>query len=299
VPHRTITLDRPLDLPGTVAALVRGAGDPTTRLRERELLRALRTPSGPATLLLRRRDPRTIDAQADGPGATDALEIDAPGLVGVGDDPGALHPGPGVLADLVHRLPGLRLTRAAVMPVLIAAILEQKVTGREARRAWRRLVFATSDPAPGDHGLWLPPDPARVAATAYFAFHAFGLERRRGEVIRALCERAARIDRMAIESPETLPAWLGRMPGVGPWTVAEVSRLALGDPDAVSVGDFHLPNLVGWVLAGEARGDDARMLALLEPYRGQRGRVQLVIEASGIRPPAFGPRTESRSIAGI
>jgi 3-methyladenine DNA glycosylase/8-oxoguanine DNA glycosylase len=89
------------------------------------------------------------------------------------------------------------------------------------------------------------------------------------------------------------------MPGVGPWTVAEVSRLALGDPDAVSVGDFHLPNLVGWVLAGEARCDDARMLALLEPYRGQRGRVQLLIEASAVREPAFGPRMESRSIVGL
>jgi 3-methyladenine DNA glycosylase/8-oxoguanine DNA glycosylase len=299
VPHRTITLDRPLDLAGTVAALVRGPSDPTTRLHEREIFRALRTPSGPATLLLRLRDRCTVDAQAEGAGATEALEIDAPGLVGAGDDPGALRPKPGVLADLVHRRPGLRLTRAAVMPALIAAILEQKVTGREARRAWRRLVLATSDPAPGDRGLWLPPDPARIAATAYFAFHTFGVERRRAEVIRSLCERAGRIDRMAIESPQRLSAWLGRMPGVGPWTVAEVARLGLGDPDAVSVGDFHLPNLVGWVLAGEARSDDAHMLALLEPYRGQRGRVQLVIEASGIRPPAFGPRMESRSIAGI
>jgi 3-methyladenine DNA glycosylase/8-oxoguanine DNA glycosylase len=297
--RRTIVLDGPLDLSRTVTALVRGPSDPTTVLHERGIVRALRTPAGPATLQLRARDPRTVDAGAEGPGATHALEIDAPGLVGADDEPEALRPGPGILADLVHRRPGLRLTRSAVMPALMAAVLEQKVTGREARRAWRRLVIATSDRAPGDRELWLPPDPERVAALPYFTFHGFGLERRRAEVIRGLCERAARIERTAMRSPAELPSWLARMPGVGPWTVAEVSRLALGDPDAVSIGDFHLPNLVGWVLAGEPRGDDARMLALLEPYRGQRGRVQLVIEANDIRAPAFGARMESRSIAEI
>ena len=61
---------------------------------------------------------------------------------------------------------------------------------------------------------------------------------------------------------------LPRCPGIGPWTAAEVAIRALGDPDAVSVGDFHLPNLVAFALAGEPRATDARMLELLEPYRG-------------------------------
>jgi 3-methyladenine DNA glycosylase/8-oxoguanine DNA glycosylase len=299
MPRRRITFDGPLDLAGTVTTLVRGPSDPTTRLGERGLVRALRTSCGPATLVLRQDGVRTIDALAEGPGASEALDVDAPGLVGAFDEPAALHPELGVLADLVRRLPGLRLTRAAVMPVLIAAILEQKVTGREARRAWRGLVFASSERAPSDRGLWLPPDPDRVAATPYYTFHRFGLERRRAEVIRAVCDRAPRIEHMATENPSSVSGWLRHIPGIGPWTVAEVARLALGDPDAVSVGDFHLPNLVSWVLAREPRGSDGRMLSLLEPYRGQRGRVQTVIEASGIDAPAFGPRMESRSIARI
>jgi 3-methyladenine DNA glycosylase/8-oxoguanine DNA glycosylase len=90
---------------------------------------------------------------------------------------------------------------------------------------------------------------------------------------------------------------LWSVPGIGPWTVAEVARVAFGDPDAISVGDFHVPNLVAWALAGEARADDARMLELLEPYRGQRGRVQRLLEASGIRPPRYGPRMAPRNIA--
>ena len=87
--------------------------------------------------------------------------------------------------------------------------------------------------------------------------------------------------------------------GIGPWTAAETARLALGDPDAVSVGDFHLPNLVCWMLSGEPRGTDERMLELLEPYRGNRGRVQRLLEAGGQTAPKFGPRTEVRSIAEI
>ena len=65
---------------------------------------------------------------------------------------------------------------------------------------------------------------------------------------------------------------------------------ALGDPDAVSVGDFHLPNVVAFALAGEPRADDARMLELLEPWRGHRARVIRLLEASGIQAPKYGPR---------
>ena len=66
----------------------------------------------------------------------------------------------------------------------------------------------------------------------------------------------------------------------------------------MSVGDFHLPNLVAWLLAGEPRGTDERMLELLAPYEGHRGRVQRLLEASGTHAPRYGPRTEARSIAG-
>ena len=84
---------------------------------------------------------------------------------------------------------------------------------------------------------------------------------------------------------------LALLPGVGPWTVGSVLGPALGDPDAVPVGDFHFPNIVAWNLAGEARGDDQRMLELLEPFRGQRGRVPARrSSALGVRP---GVRTAS------
>jgi 3-methyladenine DNA glycosylase/8-oxoguanine DNA glycosylase len=128
----------------------------------------------------------------------------------------------------------------------------------------------------------------------YFAFHRFGLERRRAELIRRCAALAPRLE--GLTSTE-VAALLSRVPGIGPWTVAEVTRVAFGDPDAISVGDYHIPSLVGWVLAGDRHADDVRMLELLEPYRGQRGRIQRLLEASGLGPPRRGPRMAPRNIA--
>lgn len=294
VAHR-LALDGPLDLGATLFPLRRGHRDPTTRVTAREAIRAVRTPEGPATLRLVQVATDAVEASAVGPGATYAIDVSAPGLAGVHDDPATFEPRDDLMRDLHRRHPGVRLTRAPVLPVLIAAILEQKVTGAEARQAWRSLVLGTSEPAPGDAGLWLPPDLERVTDAPSFAFHRWGVERRRAELVRAIAARASRIE--AFATPEELRGWLELIPGIGPWTSAETARLAMGDPDAISVGDFHLPDLVAWALAGEPRGDDARMLDLLETYRGQRGRVQRLLEASGIRPPAFGPRAEARSFA--
>jgi hypothetical protein len=62
------------------------------------------------------------------------------------------------------------------------------------------------------------------------------------------------------------------------------------------VGDFNIPNLVAWSLAGEPRADDRRMLELLAPYAGHRGRVVRLLGSAGIKPPRFGPRRPIRSI---
>jgi 3-methyladenine DNA glycosylase/8-oxoguanine DNA glycosylase len=78
-----------------------------------------------------------------------------------------------------------------------------------------------------------------------------------------------------------------------------VARVALGDRDAVSVGDYHLPHVVAYALAGERRADDARMLELLEPYAGQRARAVRLIEASGVGPPRRAPRVALRRIEAI
>ena len=288
-----IPLSAPIDLVATLAPLAHGRGDPTIRFAVDGIWRATRTPAGAATLRLRS-TPGGVRAAAWGPGAARVM-AELPDLVGITDDPSAFEPRHRVLADLVHRLPGLRLTRSnRPFEALLPAICEQKVTGIEARAAFRAIVRRHGEPAPGPGGLRLAPEPSVLAGLPYFAYHPFGLERRRADVIRRAGQLGGRLEECA---PAQAYRLLASVPGIGPWTIAEVGRVAFGDPDAVSVGDYHVPNLVAWALAGEPRADDARMLELLEPYRGQRGRVQRLLEASGIQPPRYGPRMAPGRIA--
>jgi len=80
------------------------------------------------------------------------------------------------------------------------------------------------------------------------------------------------------------------VPGVGPWTATALAGSVLGDPDAVLLGDLHLPHHVCWALAREPRGSDERMVELLEPWRGHRGRVVRLLRGSGNSAPRRGPR---------
>ena len=290
-----VSLPTPIDLGLTLGPIAHGRGDPTIRFGADGIWRTTRTPNGAASMRLKAVE-GGVEVSAWGPGAADAVS-GAADLVGANDDPDALVPQHRLLGELVHRFPGLRLPRTnRPFEALLPAICEQKVAGVEARAAFRGIIASHGEPAPCPAGLRLPPTPATLAALPYFAFHRFGLERRRADLIRHAAQLAPRIE---TASPAEAYARLGAVPGIGPWTLAEVGRIAFGDPDAVSVGDYHLPNLVAWALVREPRADDARMLELLEPYRGQRGRVQRLLEASGIRAPRYGPRLVPQPIAEI
>ena len=290
-----IDLDHPVDLRRTLFPLIRGGGDPTTRADGPSVWRALRTQEGPASLRLTQLDRRRIEAEAWGPGAERAIADAAPGLVGALDDPAAFVPRDDLMKGIWREHRSVVLTRTDPFPVLIAAILEQKVAGIEARTAWREIVLATSDPAPGDLGLRLPPDPERLVGIPSWELTKLGVVHRRASTLREAARHPKKIGALSDAEPEDARAFLEKLPGVGPWTIGEVCRLALGDPDAISVGDYHLAHIVSWAFAGEPRGTDDRMLELLEPYRGQRGRVEILLEASGITAPAFGPKMERRS----
>jgi 3-methyladenine DNA glycosylase/8-oxoguanine DNA glycosylase len=285
----------PIDLGLSLAPLAHGRGDPTIRIDHTGAWRATRTPEGPATARIVARG-TVISVSAWGPGAG-WITTHAADLVGANDRPEALVPRHAVIAELVHRLPGLRLP-ASLRPfdALLPAICEQKITGVEARMVFRAIVRAHGEAAPGPGQLRLAPDPSVLADVPYYAFHRLGMERRRAELIRHSATLAPRLEGML---PSLVGILLGRVRGIGPWTVAEVTRVAYGDPDAVSVGDYHIPSVVAWALAREPKADDARMLELLEPYRGQRGRIQRLLEVSGAYPPKRGPRMTSRNIAGI
>ena len=305
-----LPVDGALDLRQVLGVHQRGRGDPAMRFEvSGSCWRASRTPDGPVTLFIERVPDggpgggRGVRIRAWGPGTTWALE-QAPALLGLDDVHRAITPAHPAVAAAQRAVGEVRIGRSGrVLEALLPAILEQKVTGAEARRrlhrrapVWRARSAASAVGAPGrpGPGLRLQPAPDVIARLPYHALHPVGLERRRAELLAAVCRDADRLEALGAiaagpgarpEARAAAYAALETYPGVGPWTAAEVGLRAFGDPDAVSVGDFHVPNMVAWALAREPRGTDERMLELLEPYRGQRGRVVRLLELAGIEAP--------------
>lgn len=293
---RILRPEHPLDLSCTLRPIRRGGSDPTMRVAGGEVWRATTTPGGPAAVHFRR-DGEDISVEVWGSGSEWILER-APRLIGLDDVPNRFRPQHAVLRQMHLRHPGLRFgATGAVVEAMVASVLEQKVTGREAWHSYRQLVQRYSEPAPGPTRLMLPPDPTVLTGLGYYDLHPLGVEKRRADTIRRVCALASKLNAAALGPPEEAKALMGRIAGIGAWSVAEVCRVALGDIDAVSVGDIHLPHLVTWNLAGEPRGDDKRMLELLEPYRGQRARALRLLEMTGNWAPRRGPRYNPIPIA--
>ncbi len=287
------TPPHPLDLAQTLRPLSRGTADPTMRWDASGVWRTLPTPLGPATLHLASGRDR-VSATAWGDGAEWAISA-VPELLGAGDDPGDFDVSENsFLNESQRRNPGLRLLRTGlVLEMLIAAIFEQKVTGREARRAWATLIRAHGEPAPGPapSGMRVFPSARTWRLIPSWEWHAAGVGPQRSRTAIAAASAAGGLERTLVlgRGGVEVAKRLRSIPGVGAWTAAETTQRAHGDPDSVSVGDFHLPALVGWALIGRPVDDDG-MLELLAPWASQRQRVMRLIESSGFAKPRFGPR---------
>jgi 3-methyladenine DNA glycosylase/8-oxoguanine DNA glycosylase len=282
---------RPVDLAGTLGPLRRGPGDPAHRVADGRFWWACTTPLGVGTLALAAAGPQ-VSAEAWGPGAGWLLDR-LPTLLGGGDDWSGLDVSAVPVLDRTRRArPGLRLpSTGLVLDSLLPAVLEQKVTGQEAWRSWRQLVRRFGTPAPGPRAdLYVPPGPQALLDITSWEWHRLGVDLRRQRTIRAAATVAPRLEECAALPAEAALARLRVVPGIGAWTAAETAQRALGDPDAVSVGDYHLPHVVVHLFTGRARGSDAEMLELLAPWAGQRQRVMRLVEATGIGHPRFGPR---------
>ena len=245
---------------------------------------ATTTPAGAATLRLTQVAAGQVHADAWGDGAEWMLG-QARRVLGLDDDLSAFAPPSGFVGDLVRRAAGMHMPRTdRVHEALVTAILGQKVQSDAARQSLRQLSLRFGVLAPGPRELHLVPSATVLASLDYAAFHPCNVERARAERVLAVSRRAAWAE------SRTACAELQLLPGVGPWTAAVTATAAWGDADAVAVGDYHLPNTVCWALAREPRGDDARMLELLEPFRGHRGRVVRLLMHAHISAPKRGPR---------
>jgi 3-methyladenine DNA glycosylase/8-oxoguanine DNA glycosylase len=317
-----------LDLPRTLGVHARGRGDPAYRVTPDGFIwRTSLTPEGPGTLRVTPARPAppvaapgtepagatpgsgppggafgatpgpvtVVRAAAWGPGAAWLLR-ELPGMLGADDDRAGFHPAHPVLAGLAARHPGVRVGRSGrVLEALVPAVLEQKVVGVEARRAWRYLLLKFGDPAPGPApaGMRVCPPPRIWRRIPSWGWHRAGVEGVRARTIIGAAEVAARLEEIVAKPADAADRRLRSLPGIGVWTSAEVRQRACGDADAVSVGDYHLPSAVGWALAGRVV-DDAGMLALLAPYAGHRHRAARLVELGGLRPPRRGSRMSVR-----
>ena len=281
----------------------RGTGDPAYAIDQAGAIwRACRTPDGPGTLRLAWRHERNgtagqtlAVAQAWGPGAVWLLDA-LPAMLGAQDRPEDFMPAHPIMRELARRHGAVRIGRSGlVLESLVPAVLEQKVVGKEAWRSWRLLLRAFGEPAPGPAParMRVPPGPLTWASIPSWEWHKAGVEAVRARTVAAAARVAGRLEEVGDLPPEQADRRLQTIPGVGVWTSAEVRQRACGDPDAVSIGDYHLPSIVGMALIGKPV-DDAGMLELLAPYAGHRHRASVLATCSGAREERRGPRLAIR-----
>lgn len=292
VTHRLRTPE-PLDLMATLSVFRRGGGDPTWLTEGGRLWKTWRTPEGPVTVLFAVR-PRaeSLETRLWGEGAV-WLADHLRSIVGADDDVTGFRAHHPVVSEAWRRFPGWRMPRTGlVIDALFPAILEQKVLGREAFGAYRHLVRRFGEVAPGpgrELGLMVVPSAAVIARVPSWEWLQAGVDQRRSETVMRATALATRLEECAVMPWDEAQRRLRMVPGVGVWTAAEVAQRALGDPDAVSFGDYHIPRNVGWALVGRPVDDDG-LAELLQPYSGHRYRVQRLVELVGLTVPRRGPR---------
>ncbi|MEJ3404062.1 DNA-3-methyladenine glycosylase 2 family protein [Rathayibacter sp. YIM 133350] len=274
----------PTDARLTTARLRRGPGDPTQLVAtDGAIWRTTLMPTGPATLRITQNRLDRILCEAWGAGAADAV-ASAPRMLGSGDDSSSFRPVHPVLSRAHRRFTGLRVPRTGrVMEALVPAILEQKVITLQANASWRHLLLRFGSVAPGP-----TPRPMRVVPAAEairripsWEWHKAGVDPQRSQTIVRACRVADSIDQLADLPASEAQRRLMSVPGIGVWTAAEVAQRALGDADALSVGDYHLSDYIGHALFGRDFTDD-EMIEAMEPWRGHRYRVVRLLEAEGV-----------------
>ncbi|OBH40104.1 DNA-3-methyladenine glycosylase family protein [Mycobacterium mantenii] len=296
---RTVVFPGAVSFGHTLAPLRRGRGDPCFRAPgDGSIWRTSLLPTGPVTARISRVGPDAAQGVAWGSGAQEFIEM-LPAMLGLQDDDSDFVPRHPTVAAAHQRVPHLRLGRTGlVLEALIPAIIEQRVPGADAFRSWRVLVSKYGTPAPGP-----APEGMRVMPSAHvwrnipsWEFHRANVDPRRAQAVVTCARRAPSLERLVSRSTEQARAALMSLPGVGEWTAAETAQRAFGDADAVSVGDYHVPKMIGWTLLGRPV-DDAGMLEVLEPMRPHRQRVVRLLEASGLAyEPRRGPRLPVQQI---
>ncbi|MGH3960943.1 DNA-3-methyladenine glycosylase family protein [Mycobacterium sp.] len=299
---RTVTFPGVASPGITLAPLRRGPGDPCFQVSgDGAIWRTSLLATGPVTARIRHAAPSAVECRAWGSGAAEFLEM-LPALLGADDDASDFVPQDPTVAAAHRRVPHLRLGRTGqVLEALIPAVLEQRVPGADAFRSWRVLVtkFGTPPPGPAPVRMRVPPSAEMWRHIPSWEFHRANVDPGRARTVVGCARRAGSLERLVSRPAPQARQALTSLPGVGVWTAAETAQRAFGDPDALSVGDYHVSKMIGWTLLGRPILDDA-MVELLEPMRPHRHRVVRLLEASGLAyEPRHGPRLPVQDIGSL
>jgi 3-methyladenine DNA glycosylase/8-oxoguanine DNA glycosylase len=299
---RTVTFAGVASPEITLSPLRRGPRDPCFQVsNDGTIWQTALMPSGSVTARIDRAAPTAVRCMTWGDGAEEFLDA-LPAMLGADDDASDFVPREPTVAAAHRRMPHLRLGRTGrVLEALIPAVLEQRVPGVDAFRSWRVLVtkFGTLPPGPGPARMRVPPSADVWRHIPSWEFHRANVDPERARTVVSCARRAPSLERLVLRPAAQARDALMSLPGVGAWTAAETAQRAFGDPDALSVGDYHIPKMIGWTLLGHPIAD-AAMVELLEPMRPHRHRVVRLLEASGLAyEPRRGPRLPVQDIRSL
>jgi len=302
MPTRTLTFPGTVSPGHTLAPHRRGPRDPCLQIDARGAIwRTSLQRSGPVTARITRGAPDTVECEAWGGGAEEFVDS-VPALLGAGDDASDFRPAHPIIERAHAAVPHLRIGRTGrVLEALIPAVLEQRVQGVDAFRSWRLLVtrYGTPAPGPAPEVMRVPPSAETWRAVPSWEFHRANVDPGRARTIVGCAHRADALERLAVRPANEAREAMMSLPGVGVWTAAETAQRALGDADALSVGDYHLSTMIGWTLLGHPI-DDAAMVDLLEPLRPHRYRAVRLLEVSRLAYlPRRGARLAVQRISGL
>jgi 3-methyladenine DNA glycosylase/8-oxoguanine DNA glycosylase len=282
---------RPFDLARSFALSRFGRFDPTASISPYEVVKAFSSSSG-VTVVSVTASAGVVEIVASGADEDRTLG-DLEASLRADDGYASFAPAHPLLVKLHHVLSGMRLLRVPWrFDVACCAVLQQRVTVREAWQQWRRIVQRYGEIVPG-LSLRAFPSAQHIARMESWRLEEVGVDPKRTRAMIALARDVARRDLFANPDLTYIRKVMHSVRGIGPWTTEMTLGFGFGDPDALPLADLHLPHLVTWALAREPRGTDERMVELLEPCRGHRFRAVRLLLAAGITVPrvsAVAPR---------
>jgi DNA-3-methyladenine glycosylase II len=263
-----LALDYLATSPSTIAERIAGG----------EYARAFRTPDGSVAVARVTEAPGGVRVRVEGsdePAALDRAAGIASRAFGLLGDPTGLDELAAVepfVGPLLTRYRGLRpLVIPDPFEALVWAILGQQINVAFAAKTKRALVHAYGEPVPG--GLWLFPEPARLAAVTPEELRPLQISRQKAVYIAELAGAGVDFDALCRQPDEQVVAELTRLKGIGRWTAEYLLLRGFGRPDAIPAGDMGLRSLLGRLHGLGRNATEAEVRRMAEAWAPWRGYV--------------------------